>query len=96
MEGADMCATILTLDRGQRVPWHRHSTITDIMVCMHGAVVVETQAPLVTHVLRPGERCAVPPMTAHCVHGENEEPCRFLIIQGVGEYDNLIVSGPSD
>ena len=39
MEGADMCATILTLGPGQRVPWHYHSTITDVIVCLDGPVV---------------------------------------------------------
>lgn len=91
MEGADMCASVLTLNHGQRVPWHSHSTITDIMVCLEGMVVVEVQHPPSTHVLRPGERCTVPPMTAHCVHGRDDEMCRFLIIQGVGEYDNFSV-----
>jgi quercetin dioxygenase-like cupin family protein len=93
MEGADMCATILTLGPGQRFPWHYHSTITDVIICLDGPVVVETRAPDATHVLHPGERCAVPPMTAHCVHGKNAEQCRYLIIQGVGEYDNHAVSG---
>jgi hypothetical protein len=92
MEGADMCATILTLDRGQQVPWHCHSAITDVMECLEGSLDVETGEPRVTHVLRPGERCSVPPMTGHCVHGEHEQRCRFLVIQGVGEYDNYAVS----
>lgn len=96
MEGADMCATILTLRRGQQVPWHSHSMITDVMVCLEGVVVVETSVPRLAHVLHPGERCTVAPMTAHCVHGQNEELCRFLIIQGVGEYDNFAVSGQTD
>jgi quercetin dioxygenase-like cupin family protein len=93
MEGADMRAQILTLAAGQEVPWHYHSTIADVMVCLEGITVVETRAPRATHVLRPGEICTVPPMTAHRVHGLDEEPCRYLILQGVGEYDNHAVGG---
>jgi quercetin dioxygenase-like cupin family protein len=34
MEGEDMRAVVLTLDQGQNVPWHYHSTITDSFVCL--------------------------------------------------------------
>ena len=41
MEGEDMRAVVLTLDRGQTVPWHYHSTITDSFICLKGPMVVE-------------------------------------------------------
>jgi quercetin dioxygenase-like cupin family protein len=69
MEGEDMRAVVLTLDRGQTGPWHYHSTITDSFVCLKGPMVVETRAPRNIYVLNAGERCTVPPMTAHHVHG---------------------------
>src|SRR5262249_13927049 len=93
MEGADMRASILTLAAGQRVPWHYHSTIADVMVCLSGPMVVETRAPRAKRILNPGDYCAVPPMTAHCVYGVDDGPCRYLILQGVGEYDNFAVGG---
>ena len=37
--------------------------------------------------LKTGESCAVPPKTAHYVHGKDDGPCRFLVLQGVGVYD---------
>ena len=96
MEGVDMRANVLTLDAGQCIPWHYHSTITDAFVCLKGPMVVETRAPRATYVLNPGERCAVPPMTAHYVHGQNDGACQFLILQGTGEYDNVLVGGQAD
>ena len=87
MEGADMRARLLTLAAGQCVPWHYHSAISDSFVCLQGPMVVETRAPRATHVLRPGERCVVPPKTAHYVHGLDDGPCQFMVLQGVGEYD---------
>jgi quercetin dioxygenase-like cupin family protein len=93
MEGADMRAVVLTLDRGQNVPWHYHSTITDSFVCLRGPMVVETRAPRAAHVLQPGDRCVVPPMTAHYVHGQEDGPCQFMILQGTGDYDNVLVGG---
>jgi quercetin dioxygenase-like cupin family protein len=93
MEGADMRAVVLTLDPGQSVPWHYHSTITDAFICLRGPMVVETRAPRTTHVLNAGERCEVPPMTAHYVHGQNDGPCQFMVLQGPGDYDNVLVGG---
>lgn len=86
-ESADLRVSVLTLAAGQEVPWHYHNEITDSFVCLEGPVVVETRAPRQTYRLEPGQRCTVPPKTAHHVQGEDGGPCRFLIIQGVGVYD---------
>ena len=86
-EGADLRVQVLTLAAGQSVPWHYHSAITDSFVCLEGPMVVETRAPRNTYRLLPGQRCAVPPRTAHYVHGEDGGAFKFLIIQGVGIYD---------
>ena len=86
-EGADMRVSVLTLAAGQEVPWHYHNEVTDSFVCLEGPMVVETRAPRSSHRLEPGQRCAVPPKTAHYVHGKEMGPCKFLIVQGVGIYD---------
>ncbi len=86
-DGANLRVQVLTLAAGQCVPWHYHSEITDTFVCLEGPMVVETRAPRNNYVLTPGQRCAVPPKTAHYVHGEGQGPCKFLIVQGVGVYD---------
>ena len=86
-EGADLRVSVLTLAAGQCVPWHYHSEVSDSFVCLEGPMVVETRAPRRSYLLQPGQRCAVPPKTAHYVQGEGGGPCQFLIIQGVGVYD---------
>jgi quercetin dioxygenase-like cupin family protein len=91
MEGADMRVSVLTLAQGECIPWHYHSEITDSFVCLEGPMMVETRAPRAEYILTPGERCEVPPKVAHYVHGLNDGPFKFLIIQGVGEYDNIAV-----
>jgi quercetin dioxygenase-like cupin family protein len=93
MEGKDMRASILTLAPGQCVPWHYHSEVTDVFFCLEGPMVVETRAPRAERVLQVGESLAVPPRTAHRVQGLNGGRCRFLILQGVGDYDFRGVGG---
>jgi len=84
---------ILTLAAGECVPWHYHTKITDIFVGQEGTTVVETRAPRARHILEPGAHCTVPPMTAHEVTGLDGAPCRFTIVQGVGEHDFHPVGG---
>ncbi len=93
MEGSDMRALVLTLAAGQFVPWHYHSDIADRFFCLQGPMVVETRAPRALHELEAGDSCTVAPKTAHTVHGKDGGPCRFLILQGVGVYDNIAVGG---
>ena len=93
MEGEDMRVSVLTLAENQCIPWHFHTEITDSFVCLEGPMVVETRAPRAEHILGPGERCEVPPNVAHYVHGVNDGAFKFLIIQGVGVYDNIPVGG---
>ena len=93
MEGADMRVRVLTMAAGECIPWHYHSQITDQFVCLEGPMVIETRAPRAEYVLGPGQRCAVPPKVTHIVHGLNDSPVKFLIIQGVGVYDNIAVGG---
>ena len=87
MEGTDMRVTVQHLAAGQSVPWHYHSQTTDAIFCLEGTLVVETRAPRAEHLLKPGDSFTVPPMTAHHVHGLADGPCRFLIVQGIGDFD---------
>ena len=84
---------MLNLAPGGYIPRHYHSAITASFACLEGTLVVETRAPRNHDVLKPGERCEVPPKVAHYVHGENDGPAKFLIAQGVGVYDNILVGG---
>jgi quercetin dioxygenase-like cupin family protein len=86
-EGADLRVSILTLASGQCIPWHSHSETADTFFCMEGRLTVEVRAPAASFVLKPGQRCTIGPKRPHHVHGNNYEPCKFMIVQGVGVYD---------
>ena len=55
---------ILTLAAGQEVPWHYHSQVTDTFYCLEGVLSVETCTPNARYLLKVGESCSVPQMTA--------------------------------
>lgn len=88
-ETPDVRVRVLTLAQGQCVPWHRHTRITDTFFCLQGPMVVQTRNPDALVHLNCGESTAAVPGQAHRVSGRGDGPCRFLVVQGVGEYDYL-------
>lgn len=92
-ETQDLSVKVFTLAEGQEIPWHYHSRITDTFFCLEGRLQVETRAPAKRHRLALGESCAVAAKTAHRVSGVDGGRCRFLIVQGIGEYDYRSVGG---
>src|SRR5206468_13041871 len=92
-EGTDLRVQVLTLAAGQCVRGITTPRLATASFALRGPMVVETRAPRHVYRLVPGERCAVPPKTAHYVHGEADGPCKFLIVQGVGVYDFVPVGG---
>jgi quercetin dioxygenase-like cupin family protein len=92
-ETPELRMVVLTLARGQEVPWHWHSNVVDRFFCMQGPMVVETRAPREVIELNAGETCAVPAKRAHRVTGKDGGPCKFSVLQGVGAYDYNPVGG---
>jgi len=86
-KGADMLVREYTLDPGEKIPWHRHSEVSDYYYGLEGRVVVETREPAARHELGAGQAATVTPPTVHQVSNPAKSPCRFLLIQGVGRYD---------
>ena len=80
-------ASILTMGPGQCVPWHHHSEVTDTVFCIEGPLQVETRFPDEERILTPGDMTAIAPGQPHRVSGVAGDRCKFLIIQGVGDYD---------
>ena len=86
-KGADVLVREYTLDPGEHIPWHHHTKVADYYYGLEGKVVVETRNPPARHEVGVGETATVTPPTAHHVSNPAGEPCRFLLIQGVGPHD---------
>ena len=86
-KGSDVGVQERTLAPGQMIPWHYHSVITDTTYCLGGTVRIEMLHPPQQLLLAVGESHAVPPNRPHKITPHGDTPCRFLLIQGVGEYD---------
>ena len=86
-KGADVMVREYTLDPGEAIPWHRHSSVSDYYYALEGTVLIETRDPVARHELHVGQKTQVTPPTVHHVSNPGRGPCRFLLIQGVGKYD---------
>lgn len=89
----DLRVQILTLEPGEEIPWHRHSVVSDIFICLDGPMVVQTQNPDADHTFDSGQTLEVSVGTAHRVIGKDKGYCRFVIVQGIGQHDFLPVDG---
>jgi quercetin dioxygenase-like cupin family protein len=85
--GSDVRARLYTLAPQDVIPWHFHSEITDWYFCLSGKLSVETRAPGDCRLLDVGAAYTIPPKTAHRISNGGDSDCRFLLLQGVGQYD---------
>jgi quercetin dioxygenase-like cupin family protein len=86
-KGADVLVRECTLDPGEAIPWHRHSEVSDYYYGLEGVVLIETRNPLARQEIGVGQSATVAPPTVHYVSNPGTQPCRFLLVQGVGKYD---------
>ncbi len=86
-KGTDVLVREYTLDPGEAIPWHRHSEVSDYYYGLEGMVVIETRDPVVRHEISVGQFATVTPPTIHHVSNPGAQSCRFLLVQGVGQYD---------
>jgi mannose-6-phosphate isomerase-like protein (cupin superfamily) len=85
--GKDVRVRLFTLAPGEVIPWHFHSAIADEFFVLDGELTVETRTPDDCRVLGVGERYRVNAQHPHQTSNRGAKDCRFLIVQGVGQYD---------
>ena len=86
---ADVLVRVLFLGPGDAVPWHAHTEVEDLVVCLSGRIEVRHRNPDEVAVLSPGERTRTESGRAHQVSNPDTSDSSYLLIQGVGTYDFL-------
>ncbi|MBW2690110.1 MAG: cupin domain-containing protein [Deltaproteobacteria bacterium] len=87
LETENVRVRILVLESGQATAWHFHTEVTDRMLCLEGWVAVEFLDPQESVDLNPGDRCEVTVKRVHRVVNRTSETAKYLLVQGVGQYD---------
>ena len=86
-KGSDVGVQERTLAPGDEIPWHYHTAITDTTYCLEGTVQIEMLGPSERTLLTAGRSHAIPTHRPHRITAYGDQPCRFLLVQGVGNYD---------
>ncbi|GAB3649799.1 cupin domain-containing protein [Ramlibacter alkalitolerans] len=92
-EGKDVQVKEFLLGPGEEVPWHHHTEVFDVFYCLEGRLHVQcaevwSGEARATVELGVGQSLKLEPGTAHRPFNPSaRERCRFLLVQGIGEYD---------
>ncbi len=86
---SDALVRILTLAPEEDGQWHRHSEIDDCVVCLRGAIRLESSDPDESIVLQPGEQARVDVGRRHRVSNPSSQTSSYVLVQGPGRYDFL-------
>jgi quercetin dioxygenase-like cupin family protein len=88
----DVSVRIIELRSHEVADWHYHTEITDNMFCLTGNITVRLKEPDEELVLSPGRRCEVMKGRVHQVANAGADIARYLLVQGVGNYDFNVVN----
>jgi quercetin dioxygenase-like cupin family protein len=80
-------ARILTLGPRQIIPWHFHNEVADYYFVLCGNLTIATRDPDSKRELRGGEHHQINPGTTHLLSNQGAIDCKFLLLQGGGNYD---------
>jgi quercetin dioxygenase-like cupin family protein len=79
----------LQLSPTQSVPWHAHSAIEDTFYVLEGCVRLFLREPKEEVRLVAGQTFTVRARRPHLVTNGGDRSVRFLVLQGIGEYDYI-------
>jgi mannose-6-phosphate isomerase-like protein (cupin superfamily) len=83
----------LKLSAKQKVPWHYHSNVADTFYVLEGSLRIFLQKPKQEVRLQPGETFTADARRPHLVTNGGSKPVTFLVLQGIGEYDYVPLTG---
>lgn len=92
LETENVRVRILALECGQATAWHFHTEVTDRMLCLEGRIAIECREPQERFEVGPGERCEITVGRVHRVVNLSAEKAKYLLVQGVGQYDFNVVN----
>jgi quercetin dioxygenase-like cupin family protein len=82
----------LKISPTQKVPWHCHSNVQDTFYVLEGLLRLFLRDPKEEVLLAPRETYSVRPKRAHLVTNASETAATFLVLQGIGEYDFILLT----
>lgn len=82
----------LQISPTQEVPWHYHTNVQDTFYVLEGTLRVFLRDPKEEVLLAPGETYTIRALRAHHVTNAGEASATFLILQGIGDHDFVLLT----
>ena len=79
----------LQISTAQKIPWHYHNHITDTFYVLAGEITIYLRDPKESVRLQQSETFQAIALRPHMVTNSGSTSATFLVLQGVGEYDNV-------
>ena len=83
--------TEIQISKTQKVPWHFHNKVQDTFYVLNGNLRLFLREPKEEVRLAPGETYSVKPRRPHLVTNGGDTSATFLVLQGIGEYDFVLL-----
>lgn len=80
----------------QTVPWHYHNEVQDTFYVISGTIRIFARDPVEQICLTQGQTFTVRPGRPHVVTNAGNASAVFLVLQGMGEYDFVGLTEPSN
>ncbi len=65
---------------------HYHTNVNELVICLEGRMLVHMKERASLSLL-PGQRTTIPAGVLHTVENPLTEPCKYMVVQGPGQYD---------
>jgi mannose-6-phosphate isomerase-like protein (cupin superfamily) len=82
----------LQISPTQEVPWHYHTNVQDTFYVLEGTLRVFLRDPKEEVLLAPGETYTIRARRAHLVTNAGEVSATFLVLQGIGDHDFVLLT----
>ena len=79
----------LQISTSQKIPWHYHNNISDTFYVLEGEITIYLCDPKESIRLCQSETFQAKAKRPHLVTNTGSASATFLVLQGVGEYDNV-------
>lgn len=88
---ADFRMVETELDQSEQLAWHYHSNVSDTFYVISGEMKLLIESPAEEVYLSPGQTHTIEPGRPHSVINHGMVPMHFVLLQGFGEHDYVLV-----
>jgi quercetin dioxygenase-like cupin family protein len=88
---ADFRMVETELAQSEQLAWHYHNNVADTFYVISGSMKLLIESPAEEVYLSAGQTHTIEPRRPHSVINHGTEPMHFVLLQGFGDHDYVLV-----